>query len=577
MLTNLGTAFDKRTSTFFCADVVDWRRAMEIWRGDDLGKRIVELFPDEMVRKGFEINIHEDADGNEDSGGKKLSDKIKQHWRRLGVIEKLHQVLCYQRAYGGGAWLLGINDGQRDMSEPLGKKIISFDSITVLEPRELYPITYYGDPMHPKYGQPALYRMSPIQAGAARDEDVNKIPMSQLVHESRLVIFDGDRVSRLPMRNDLGNWGDSVFTPIVRVLTDFNVSWSSAGVLVSEFAAPVFKIEDLAKIMAENNKELFQARMQALAMSISTVRAALIDKNESYERQQTPVGGLAELLDRFSTRLAAAAGYPLSVLFGESPGGLNASGASGDQLRMFYDRVTFKQERTCVPALVKATEPLLLLEGGVPEEWSIDPCPLYQETAKEAAETRKTQMETDTGYMDRGVVTPMEVRRNRFEGAEPSLNTRVETADDPDPADLAEYAAEQGQTLPGATPQPTTGQQPSSGAAPVDIQKQAMNGAQISSLLEVLTAANTKQIARESAAAVLRLAFQLGDADAAALLGPKDFEPDKPDPSPSPFGGAPVPPGAPGKAPFPPKGNEPPKPDAPVPSDKPAEPEKPAA
>ncbi len=124
------------------------------------------------------------------------------------------------------------------------------------------------------------------------------------VHESRLIVLKGVRTSRLRLNGQYGIAGDSVFTRVNRVLRDFNVSWGAAGILVNDFAQPVFKMEGLAKMMEKDNKELFQARMLAVALSMSTARAVLIDSNEEYKREQTPVTGLPELLELFCKRLA---------------------------------------------------------------------------------------------------------------------------------------------------------------------------------------------------------------------------------------------------------------------------------
>ncbi len=58
------------------------------------------------------------------------------------------------------------------------------------------------------------------------------------------------------------------------------------------------------------------------------------------------------------------------------------------------------------------------------------------------------------------------------------------------------------------------------------LQDTAMNGSQITSLLEVITQVATQQISRESGLAVLQLAFRLSPKDAISVLGPQDFKPD---------------------------------------------------
>jgi phage-related protein (TIGR01555 family) len=527
MLTGLGTpARDKRTSTGFCADVVPYEQALEYWRGDDLAARLVETVPNEMTREGWRFCVPDDAEGNTEDYGVELSERVAEKWEALGVIGAVHQALCFKYAFGGGAILMGADDGQPlDQKLDLAK-IKSFDWLTVFEPRELIAIGYYSDPRAPMFGKPALYQLTPVMSGAPAPGQPTTTPTIR-VHESRLIIFNGTKVSNLRQRGTWGDWGDSIFTRVSPVLRDFNLAWGSAGILVSSFAPAVFKIEDLHKIMSENNKELFQARMAAVALSQATAGVTLIDKNEEYKREQTPVTGLADLLDRFSRRFAAAADIPFQVLFGESPGGINAGGASGDQIRMWYDRIRSKQVRDLMPGLKRLTLVLLPTLGGAPENWSIEFCSLWQPTEAEDAETRKKQMEIDTGYFGIGSLTSEEIRRARFSGDQFSYATRVITTepDEPTEKEIEEYKS-------GATPAVDP-------AAPAgeDVQKTAMNGAQIESLILTVEKVLSGSISRESGIAILMTAFQLTEADAAALLGPATFEPTTPPAAPPPFGG----------------------------------------
>lgn len=63
-----------------------------------------------------------------------------------------------------------------------------------------------------------------------------------------------------------------------------------------------------------------------------------------------------------------------------------------------------------------------------------------------------------------------------------------------------------------------------------DVQKQALNGTQITSMVEIVRMAAAGEISRESAQAALEVSFQLTPEDAIKLLGPEDFEPVKPEP-----------------------------------------------
>lgn len=545
MLTGLGTTtHDKTRSTAFFADIVTMQDAVELYRGDDLAARIVEALPDEMLREGFKFNVSDDAEGNDEDYGKELVERVRTAWDNIDLVPVLHEALCYMRAYGGSAILLGVDDGAEDLREPLRTehRHTSFEWLTVLEPRELHPVEWYTNPRAPKFGKPSMYMLTPVVTGAPKPGE--QLVTTMHVHESRLIVLDGNRVSRVQQRGSFGAWGDSVFTRVYRVLRDFNVSWSAAGILVSDFAQPVFKIENLAQIMERDNKELFEARMRAIALSMSTARAVLIDTNEEYKREQTPVTGLPELLELFCKRLAAAANIPVSILFGESPGGLNASGASGDQMRIFYDRVRSMQNKILRPIVRRITKLLLATMGGEPDDWSIDFNPLYAPSEKEQADTEEVKARTARTHWEMGALGAEEVRRSPGFAAAYGIDVKDRDTAAPTPEDLAALAA------PVAADPVEAAPVAADPGASVDVQKQALNGAQITSLVEIIKAVALGELPASSAQKVIEMGFQLSPADALAMMPPPDFKPAAPDaPSVAPDVPPPVPP-APGAPPF---------------------------
>lgn len=424
-LTGIGTTtYDKSISGRFLADVVDNATAGELWRGDDLAARIIELLPHDMLREGFELRI---ADADEAIDTKALSELISGKWEDLGFVPALLEALNYERAYGGAAIMMGVNDGTRDLSLPLNMdSIASVDWLTTLEPREVHPLYYYGDPRAPKFGLPEIYQITPDNPGMTKDGST--APQTVLVHETRLIVFGGVRVSRRQLSASLPGWGDSILTRVQSVLRNFNMSWSSAGILVQDFAQAVFKMKGLAELVGLNNQDgdnTVKARMRAVELSRSTARAVLIDAEEEFERKQTPVSGLPELLDRFATRLAAAAGYPLELLMAQPPSGLNADGNSG--LRFYYDSVKSTQIRKLLPPIERFIKILFRACGAdEPPSWSVWFAPLWQPTEAEQATARKTQAETDAIYITNGVVSAEEIAINRFKSEVFSFATVID-------------------------------------------------------------------------------------------------------------------------------------------------------
>jgi uncharacterized protein len=340
------------------------------------------------------------------------------------------------------------------------------------------------------------------------------------------------------------------------VIRGYDHTWTSAEQLMQDFAQAVIKIKGLAEMMATNGEARVRARMETMDASRSVLRAVMLDAEwEDFERKPTPMTGLPELLDRWLHRVSAAAEIPITLLFGMSPGGLNAT-ADGD-IEFFYNMIKTKQERDLRPQLEKFFKVLLCskdgpTQGAEPEGWSFDFEPLWQMSDKEKAELRKSVAETDILYIDRGVLNPQTVTENRFMGDQYSMETSVDQESQNALGDANAMPEDEAAALlgtgvpagPGTPGAPTAGPL-ASGAAGADIQKQALNGAQVSSALEIIKAVAGKEIPPESAQALLELAFQLDPTDAKRMLPPPGFKAPEPPPTAGPFGGGP--PGAGGK------------------------------
>lgn len=408
-ITGVGTTRDKRTYTTHQTEVVVSPMAIDLWRGNDLAARCVETYPDEMTRQGWRFQ----------SDDKDINEQIETAWEELGIKALMRQLLCYENAYGGAAGLLGALDNTKDWAKPLvTEKVTKFDWITPLEPRELQPKNYYSNPLEAKYGQPKIWTINP-QSPTSATKTVD-------VHESRLLIFPGIRVTRQHLTENRG-FGDSVLTRVWNVLRDFDMSWQSAGALLQDFAQAVFKLKGLPELMSNNNSSALRARMEAMDLSRSVLRAILIDSEEEFERKGVPLSGVPDLLDRLMSRMASAADLPITRLMGQSPAGLNATGES--DTRGLYDRAKSKQENQMLPHLERITT-LLFSARGIqePEDWSIKFNPLWQPSEKERADARYVQAQTDQLYITEQVISPEEIRQSRFGGDEYSFETQADQA-----------------------------------------------------------------------------------------------------------------------------------------------------
>lgn len=428
-LSGIGTqGLDKRVGHVFKAPNLSYQDLLDMWEGDDLAARACDGPPGDAFRQGYEIVIGDE--GKYDKLKEDLEDKLAE----LEVDKIVERAFAMERALGGSAILLGIDDGQ-DMKTPLKlDRVNGIEWLTLLEPIELQPDRYYEDPSSAKYGEPEYYRLNAYQFGTGivptEGRAAPPAATHTLIHESRLIVFRGIKVSRYQRRTrDIGDfWGNSILVRLYEILRDFNVAWQSAGIIVTDFSQAVYQIENLMQLVAKSPEKL-RARMQAVELARSTARAVLIDTKEKFDRQSTSVNGLPDLLHQLSLRLAAAIDMPLSLLMGQAPKGLGAD-SEGD-LRLYYDKIRSFQRRLVRPIIKKIAAMVMksMRERGAPKKWDVRFNPLWQLTDAEIAEARLTQARSDSLYIKMGSVTPDEIRKSRFHG-EYSFETQVDESQD---------------------------------------------------------------------------------------------------------------------------------------------------
>ncbi len=267
-----------------------------------------------------------------------------------------------------------------------------------------------------------------------------------------------------------------------------------------------------------------------LEMARSIVRCAVVDaEGESFERKTTSVAGLSDLLQQFALRLSAAAREPVSLLLGQAPAGLNATGAS--DIRFWYDQVADEQNTTLRPRVNRLLKILFRAKTGPtkgvePKAWSVKFLPLWQASASEQADTRLKTSQADEIDIRSGVLRPEEVAVSRYGGDEYStattidLKLREEMQQSVDPEAL-------GQQQPGSdleSGEPVAN--PEIAEVAVD-PSTALNGAQVTSMVEVITKVSEGALPRETGVEILTAAFPLTRKQADKIMGSvgKDFVP----------------------------------------------------
>lgn len=548
-VTGLGTlARDKRMASQFDPDYFTQPELELMYRGNDLAARIVDILPDDMVRMGFEV-IGDDKDVAE-AVSASLGQGNNTSSARLQALVTVHKGLKWKRAYGGSGVLLGVDDGQ-DPIMPLDEsKIRSFKWMTVLTPEELQPASRYTNALGGKFGEPKLYRLMPITAGTASliGTDGNALSYNTLVHESRVIPFKGIEVSRRQQARSYNfGWGDSVLARAWRVIRDFDMSWDGAAHLMQDLAQGVLKIKGLYEsVMSEDPtvQNGLASRMAALDYMRSLARVLCLDADgEDFKREATPLSGLADLLDRFCNRLSVTANTPVTRLFGQSPAGLSATG--DHDIRMHYEHVEFERTVELRPALERIALLTMLAKDGptkgkVLDGWSIRLPSLWDLTEVEEAQVRLAHAQADQIEITEGVVTPQEVADSRHGGDMWSSHTVLDKQ-------LREKFAAGSTVDPDADPEMNPDLASPNSVNP----KSALQGAQITAMLEIVRAVAEGEIPRTSGVQMIAQTFPVSADDAEKIVGDagKGFAPRTQPPAAGAAGSAGLLPGTPGAAP----------------------------
>lgn len=402
LFSGLGTKADKKKSTRAVPNGFLFDAELEtIYADDGLGARVVDLLPDDMMKQGWHYEFENEKEGVED-----YSKTYHKIFKDMHANDKINKALKWARLYGGCLILLGVYDGEK-LDQPLNlNKIKSFENLRII-PRNnvMYgTMEFQMDETKPHYGQVEYY---PVTFYTGRKYETVRIHYSRVI-ELHGIEIPSSEASIIPM--EFRYWGISVFQRIQDRLKELAGSFGSLANLLHEITIGKYKYKDLAEIMAtKDGEKLVQNRLQAMDEMKSVFHSVLMDVEESFERDTISFSGVSEVLYQFMMLTSASTGYPMTKLFGISPGGLNSTGDS--DMYQYYDMVKAEQETKLLPIIERLVH--IISEWQRIPEPIIKFNPLEQMTEKEQAEldekkanTEHRKMETYQGYIDMGIMSP---------------------------------------------------------------------------------------------------------------------------------------------------------------------------
>jgi len=381
LVTGLGSARDKTSGVGYAFEPMRLDQVVMAYRGDWIARKVVDIPAFDMVRAG--------RDWQADEGD---IEKLEATEKRLGLKPRLAKALKLARLTGGSAMILGVDQG--DPKEELRPDRLGADSlkyIHVVHRHELTTGEVERDPMSPLFGEPKSYQLN--GDGAAVE-----------IHPSRVVRFLGAEVPDLMGVND--GWGDSVLDAINDAVINAGLTTQGIAHLVQEAKVDVFKIKGLTtnvKDIGYRDRMIERFRLANLAKS--TVQALLIDAEEEYEQKTINFGQLPDIARLYLAIAAGAADIPATRFLGQSPDGLNSTGAS--DVRNYYDRLSAEQELYLRPQLERLDEVLIPSAlGSRKKEVYFTFAPLWQNSEKEAAEVFKLKADAARVLAGTGGASP---------------------------------------------------------------------------------------------------------------------------------------------------------------------------
>ena len=421
LFSGLGTKADKKKTTRAIPTGFLFDAELEtIYADDGIGARVIDLLPDDMMKQGWHYIFEDEKEGMEDYS--KVYAKV---FKEMRANDKINKALKWARLYGGCLILLGVYDGE-SLDTPLNlNKIKSFENLKII-PRNnvMYgTMEFQMNPKLPHYGQVEYY---PVTFYTGRKFETMRVHYSRVI-ELHGIEIPSSEASIIPV--EFRYWGLSVFQRIQDRLKELAGSFGSLANLLHELTIGKYRYKDLAEIMAtEGGEKLVQNRLQAMDEMKSSFHSVLMDTDENFERDTISFSGVSDVLYQFMMLTSASTGYPMTKLFGISPGGLNSTGES--DMYQYYDMVRAKQQTELLPIIERLVH--IISEWQKVPEPVIEFNPLEQMTEKEQAEleekkanTEKTKQETYQGYIDMGIMTPDVVEEMEFGNTIKEIKKRV--------------------------------------------------------------------------------------------------------------------------------------------------------
>lgn len=363
-----------------------------LYRGSGILRRIINKPVEDAVSHWFKIDSQITPD---------QIDALERLERRTKIKKQIEQGIRWGQLFGGAAALIMI-DGQGDqLDQPLDIDSIepdSFKGIYVVDRWSgIYPSPELVDDIgSPAFGEPEYYQVR-------TDELATK---EMRVHHSRILRFTGDDLPYWEKQVEQ-YWGSSKIETIFDSLKRYDNTLGNIAQLIFQANVWTQKSDNLEQMLsmaptAQQNR-LYMA-MQAQQRLMSSFNTRVISKEDDLENHPYAFSGLDKVFEVFQYDMSSVTGIPITILFGRSAAGLDATGDA--DMDNYYTLLEGIQENKMRPALEQLMPILCMSEfGAVPDDINVAFNPVRVPTEKEKADIANTKTTAITAAFTAGAIS----------------------------------------------------------------------------------------------------------------------------------------------------------------------------
>lgn len=348
---------------------------------------------------------------------------LNKQQRRLEVKQKFKRALTISEKMGQAIILMGIDDAQVDLSQPVNMKAVRRVHWLKVISREDYQVGDIDpDAASSNFGKPSWYEILDLHKPEIEAFEWNVGTATSTVepvrvHWTRVLgpFITEDGQSRID------EWGEAI--------EDYFTAQDASTRFVSTLSIGIYKVREwLNKVNTDETAA--RGKLNLAALALSALNAYVMDKDEEdFEWKGRPTSGIGEILDRKMANVCAFTGIPAMKMFGQDPKGFSTGSETMDS----YD-TTVKSVQTdqIEPELDRLVTVLRVCEDGPRKyniaegAWTIEFNPLRAMTAKEVAELRAIIWKAVMELVDKDLLDRDEARQSLFGAGAADLSPTIQ-------------------------------------------------------------------------------------------------------------------------------------------------------